>query len=124
MIEMLEQGVGIGVRGHPIGGDVLVDLAFHRLPSIGPEPTLVGRDRQNGLELDHAVFTLDDPDLRPGFIKVHAAAKLGRQGDGPARLDRDEMALHVGMQHSSDAASLHRERSAIQLPRRLMYGTL
>ena len=94
MIEMLEQGVDIGVRGDPACRDVLIDLAFHRLPSIGPEPALIGRDWQDGLEFDHTILTLDDPDLCPGLVKVHPSAQVGRQSDGPARLHGDEVALH------------------------------
>jgi len=62
------------VRGHAIRGDVLVHLTFHRLPSIRPEPALIGRDRQDGLQFDHPVFPFDDPDLCSWLVKVHATA--------------------------------------------------
>ena len=83
------------MRGDPTGGEVLGDLALHRLPPIRPEPALVGWDRQNGLEFDDSVLALDDPDLCPRLVKVQAAAEVGRQCDGPARLDRYEVTLHV-----------------------------
>ena len=86
------------------GGDILVRFALHGLPALGPEPGLVGRDGQDRLQLDVTVLVLDDLHLCARLVQVHAPPKVSRQGDGPAGLHRDEVALHDGEQDSSDTA--------------------
>jgi hypothetical protein len=54
------------------------------LPALAPEPCLVGAVRQQRMQLDHPIVTLDDLHLRAGLVEVIAVADLGRQRDRPA----------------------------------------
>lgn len=57
---------------------VRVYLALARLPPLGPEPCLVGRNRKVRMELDHTVLTLDDLDLRARLIQAMTAPDVSR----------------------------------------------
>ena len=101
---MREEVVHVHGVADPSGGDVLVRFTLPGLPPLGPEPGLVGRDGQDRLQFDVAVLVLDDLHLCTRLVEVHAPSEVSRQGDGPAGLHRDEVALHDGWQDSSDTA--------------------
>ena len=103
-VEVLEQRVGPVDHGDTAGSHVLIDLALHGLPAIGPEPSLIRRNGQNLPELDAAIVLLHDLDLRARFVQMQPAPKVSRQCNRTSRLDGDEMRFHV-MQYSSNAAS-------------------
>ena len=72
-------------------GDVLVDLALHRLPAIGPEPGLLGWDGHMRMEFDDAVWSLDDLDLRTWLVEPVPRADVGRKRNQTSALQRDEV---------------------------------
>ena len=67
---MLKQPVGPLEDCHATGRDVLIDLALHCLPALGPEPSLIRRHRKNGSKLDGAVVLFDDFYLRAGLVQM------------------------------------------------------
>ncbi len=84
--------------------DMVIHLALHALPALRPEPDLVGRDRDGGMQLDDAVGALDDLHLHPRLIEVEAASDVGRQGDQATPLDRHVRSVVTHeWQHSSIA---------------------
>jgi hypothetical protein len=85
-IEVLEECVGTIDHGHVAGGHVRIDFAFHRLPPLCPEPTLICRHGQDRTQLDPAVVLLDDLELGSGLVEVEPLAKVNRERHGPARL--------------------------------------
>ena len=107
---MIEQAIeAVDDRGSA-GGNVGVGLALQCLPALSPEPSLIGRYSHNGLQLEHAILSLDEPDLGSGFLEVQATAEIWGQGDGPPGLDTQDVALHA-LQHSSNAAVVKKQRT-------------
>ena len=53
---MGEKRIAVVVHDDPLGRHVLVDLPLTTLPPIGPEPSLIGRDRQRRPQFQHAVL--------------------------------------------------------------------
>ena len=86
---MREEVIGRLVQGHLAAGDVLVDLTLTTLPVFGPEPCLVGRNRQCRAQLDHTVIAFKDLDLRSRLIQMHPSAELAGQCDESAGLQPD-----------------------------------
>jgi hypothetical protein len=81
VVKEVDELVTIGVDGCLAAFDVLVDLAFHALPSIGPEPRLLRRNREPWPKLDHSVVSLDDLDVRARLVEAITAPKLRWKGE-------------------------------------------
>lgn len=83
---MLEEVVRRLVGLYLSSRDLRVRLALARLPAVGPEPCLVSRNGDMGMQLYDAVVALDDFDLRAGLIELMAPTDVRRQRQSPAAL--------------------------------------
>ena len=93
-IKVLEERVGAIDHDDVPRRDMRIDFPLHRLPSLGPEPALVGRHRQHGAKLNSPVVMLEQFELRARLIEMQAPAKLNRQRDRPACLHGDVVSFH------------------------------
>ena len=103
---MLKESLGTVNDRDAAGFDVLIDFPLHGLPPLGPEPSLVGGNRQDGPKLHPAIRLLDDLDLGPWFVQMEASTQAGGKSDRPPRLDGEEVGLHA-MQHNCNAATVN-----------------
>jgi AraC-like DNA-binding protein len=67
--------------------DVGVDLVLALLPAFGPEPALVGRNRQRCPQLKNPVVAFSDLNLGAGLVEVQAPPNVRGQCHDAARLD-------------------------------------
>jgi hypothetical protein len=79
IVEELDELISVRVHRRLVSFYVLVDVAFHSLPTVGPKPRLVRRDREPGPKFDDAVVALDDLDVRAGFVQAITTTELCRK---------------------------------------------
>ena len=103
---MIEERIDAVYRHDTARPDLVVRLPFHGLPSLRPEPALVGSDREHRLEFDDSVLTFDKENLRARLVEMKAPPKIRRQCDRAPSLDREIVTLHDAMQHNRFAAML------------------
>jgi len=56
--------------------DVLIYLALHILPTVGPEPRLLSRNGDLRAKLDYAILAFDDLHLCSRFVETVATADV------------------------------------------------
>jgi hypothetical protein len=52
----------------PASGEILIRLSLHPLPTLGPKPTLVGRDRALWAQLQDSILALGKSDLSASLV--------------------------------------------------------
>lgn len=72
---------------------MLIDLPFQLLPSLRPEPHLVGGNRNVWVKLDHTILALYHGDLGSGCVEPVPLAYSAWQSEEPPRLNGDELAV-------------------------------
>jgi len=72
----------------------MVGLAFHLLPSLGPEPRLVGRYGDVWTE-NYLAVTFENFHLRAGTVQPELAPERLGDGDHASGLDGDEARLFL-----------------------------
>jgi hypothetical protein len=90
VIEVTDEVLGGFMGRHMPGLDMGVDLTLALLPALGPEPPLVGWDRQSSSEFEHPVLAFGHLQLCTGLVQVQPSAYISGQGYRAAPLDAEE----------------------------------
>lgn len=72
---------------------MLIDLSLQLLPSLRPEPNLVGGNGNVWVKLDHTILALYHGDLGSGYVEAVPLAYSAGQSEEPPRLNSDELAV-------------------------------
>jgi len=94
VVKIGQEGIGITEGRDPTCGNICTGLLLLRLPSSGPEPGFLGRNRHLGKQFNHAIGTLHHSELSTWFVQAVSAPNLWRKNDRPPLLDGD-VAIHV-----------------------------
>lgn len=86
---MRQEVISALVDGDSASRDVLVDLTLTLLPSLGPVPGLISRNRNRGTQLDNPVRSLCELQLHTWLVEVQALAELTGQRDHTSTLYGD-----------------------------------
>ena len=93
---MRQERLTVIVNGDVAPRDVRIGFGLQALPALCPEPRLRRGHRDDGVQLDHAVLSLDDLDLITR-LEPDASTDRGRKREDASRLDCRDLAscFHV-----------------------------
>lgn len=72
---------------------MLIDLPFQLLPSLRPEPRLLGGNCNVWVKLDHTILALYHGDLGSGCVEAVPLAYSAGQSEEAPGLNSDELAV-------------------------------
>ena len=72
---------------------MLIDLPFQLLPSLRPEPNLIGGNGNVWVKLDHTILAFYHGDLGSGCVEAVPLPYSAGQSEEASGLDGDELAV-------------------------------